>query len=79
MTAITLKTQEERKTLHIKAYKKKELIEALNLVSAYEFDKIVKPHTEKVGKRIGHYYTPKQVGIILDLVHKHKKYQSKNK
>jgi len=59
------------KTFHIKAYKKKELIEALNLSSSYKFDKIIKSHEEEIGKRMGHYYTPKQVGIILDLIQKH--------
>lgn len=73
-----MKTQEEKNTFYIKAYKKKELIEVLNLASAYEFDKIVKPHSEKVGKRLGHYYTPKQVGIILDLVQKSKKVKGKS-
>ena len=57
---------------HIKAYMKKQLIEELSLASSYEFDKIVKPHTEKVGKRMGNYYTPKQVGIIFDLVQAYK-------
>ena len=59
---------EERKSFHIKAYMKKQLIEELNLASSYEFDKIVKPHAEKVGERMGNYYTPKQVRIIFDLV-----------
>ena len=63
----------KEKTFHIKAYMKKQLIKELGLASAYEFDKIVRPHSEKVGKRVGHYYTPKQVGIILDLVQAHKK------
>ncbi len=65
-------------TFYIKAYKKKELIEILNLASDYEFDKITKPHAEKIGKRIGHYYTPKQVRIILDLILTSKKSQSKS-
>ena len=55
---------------------KKQLIEELNLASSYEFDKIVKPHTGKVGERIGNYYTPKQVRIIFDLVQAYKKSQN---
>jgi len=66
-----MKTQE--KVFQVKAYMKKQLIEELNLSSAYEFDKIVKPHAEKVGERMGHYYTPKQVRIIFDVVQTHKK------
>jgi hypothetical protein len=57
---------------------KKQLIQELDLNSAYEFDKIVKPHAEKVGKRMGNYYTPKQVGIIFDMVQAYKKLQSKS-
>ena len=56
---------------------KKQLIEELNLASSYEFDKIVKPHAEKVGKRMGNYYTPKQVGIILGLVQAYKNVKQK--
>jgi len=67
-----MKMQEKERVFHIKAYMKKQLIEELNLASSYEFDKIVKPHTEKVGKRMGNYYTPKQVGIIFDLVQTYK-------
>ena len=63
-----MENTEERKSFHIKAYMKKQLIEELNLASSYEFDKIVKPHAEKVGERMGNYYTPKQVRIIFDLV-----------
>jgi hypothetical protein len=76
-----MKAKQEKKTFHIKAYKKKELIEVLGISSEYEFEKITKPNAEKVGKRIGHYYTPKQVGIILDLVRmdRHKKAESKSK
>jgi hypothetical protein len=66
------KTQEKEKVFHVKAYMKKQLIEELSLASSYEFDKIVKPHSEKVGKRMGNYYTPKQVRIIFDLVQAHK-------
>ncbi len=63
---------------YIKAYLKKQLIEELGLSSRYEFDKITKPYAEKIGKRIGHYYTPNQVRIILDLVLSSKKSQSKS-
>lgn len=73
-----MKTQEKEKVFYIKAYMKKQLIEELNLASAYEFDKIVKPHAEKVGTRMGNYYTPKQVGIIFDLVQTYKKSQAKD-
>lgn len=66
-------TQGTKTTFHIKAYRKKELIEELGVASAYEFDKITKPHAEKIGKRMGHYYTPKQVKIILELVQAHNK------
>ena len=52
---------------------KKQLIIELGLASAYKFDKIVKPHAQKIGERMGHYYTPKQVGIIFDLVQTYKK------
>ncbi len=48
-----MKTHEQEKVFHIKAYMKKQLIKELNLSSAYEFDKIVKPHAEKVGERRG--------------------------
>lgn len=73
-----MKTQEKEKVFHIKAYMKKQLIEELSLASAYEFDKIVKPHAEKVGERMGHYYTPKQVRIIFDLVQTYKESQNKS-
>jgi hypothetical protein len=72
-----MKTQEKERVFHIKAYMKKQLIEELNLTSTYQFDKIIKPHAEKVGKRMGHYYTPKQVVIIFDLVQTYKKSQNK--
>ena len=51
---------------------KKQLIEEFSLASSYEFDKIVKPHAEKVGERMGNYYTPKQVRIIFDLIQTYK-------
>lgn len=56
---------------------KKQLIEELSIASAYEFDKIVKPHAGRGGERMGNYYTPKQVGGIFDLVQTYKKSQSK--
>ncbi|HWY33547.1 MAG TPA: hypothetical protein VNX68_02805 [Nitrosopumilaceae archaeon] len=68
-----MEIQNNKKAFHVKAYLKKQLIEELNLSSAYEFDKIVKPHAEKVGVRMGNYYTPKQVRIIFDLVQTYKK------
>ena len=67
----------KEKLFHIKAYMKKQLIEELNLASSYEFDKIVKPHAEKVGERMGNYYTPKQVRIIFDLVQTYKMQRKK--
>jgi hypothetical protein len=69
---MTMKIQEKERVFHIKAYMKKQLIEELSLASSYEFDKIVKPHSEKVGERMGNYYTPKQVRIIFDLVQTYK-------
>lgn len=63
-----MKAKKEDEVFHIKAYMKKLLIEEFNIGSSYEFDKIVKPNAEKVGQRIGNYYTPKQVGIIFDLI-----------
>jgi hypothetical protein len=67
-----MKTQKKEGIFRVKAYMKKQLIEELSLASSYEFDKIVKPHAEKIGKRIGNYYTPKQVGIIFELVQAYK-------
>jgi len=69
--------EERRKSFHIKTYMKKQLIKELSLASSYEFDKIVKPHAEKVGERMGNYYTPKQVRIIFDLIQAHKKIKQK--
>lgn len=73
------KNAEERKVFHIKASMKKQLIEELSLASSYEFDKIVKPHVEKVGVRMGNYYTPKQVRIIFDLIQAYKKDKAKDR
>jgi hypothetical protein len=73
------KNGEERKSFHIKAYMKKQLIEELSLASSYEFDKIVKPHAGKVGERMGNYYTPKQVRIIFDLIQAYKKDNTKDR
>ena len=67
-----MKREGKERVFHIKAYMKKQLIEELSLASSYEFDKIVKPHAEKVGERMGNYYTPKQVRIIFDLVQTYK-------
>lgn len=67
-----MQKQKDEKVFHIKAYMKKQLIEELSIASSYEFDKIVKPHSGKVGERMGNYYTPKQVGIIFDLVQTYK-------
>ena len=52
--------EEKGRMFNVKAYRKKELIDELGVTSSYEFDKIIKPHSEKIGKRMGHYYTPKQ-------------------
>jgi hypothetical protein len=60
-------------TFHVKAYKKKELIKVLGIKSAYQFKKITAPHKEEIGKRMGHYYTPKQVRIIFEIVQAYKK------
>ena len=43
-----MQKQKEEIVFHIKAYMKKQFIEELSLASSYEFDKIVKPHAEKV-------------------------------
>ena len=61
------------KTFRIKAYLKKQLIKELGLTSDYEFKKVITPHKEKIGQRMGHYYTPKQVRIIFELVQAYKK------
>ena len=52
---LNVENTEEIKSFHIKAYMKKQLIEELNLTSSYKFDKIVKPHAETVGERMGNY------------------------
>ena len=65
--------QEQRQVFHIKAYNKKQLIRELGLTSDYQLKKIITPHKEKIGDRMGHYYTPKQVRIIFELVQAHKK------
>ncbi len=72
-----MKIQKKERVFHVKAYMKKQLIVELSLASSYEFDKIVKPHAEKVGKRMGNYYTPKQVGIIFELVQTYKNTKQK--
>ena len=58
---------------HVKAYNKKQLIKELDITNDYEFKKIVAPHKEKIGNRMGYYYTPKQVRIIFELVQAYKK------
>jgi hypothetical protein len=68
-----MQTEDDKKTFYIKAYRKKDLIKELELVSEYHFEKITKPHQDKIGKRMGHYYNPKQVGIIFELVQAYKK------
>ena len=68
----------EKQTFHVKAYNKKQLIKELGITNDYEFKKIVTPHNEKIGNRMGHYYTPKQVRIIFELVQAYKKYKAKN-
>ncbi len=57
----------------VKPYRKKELVKELDLKSDYEFKKIISHHKEKIGKRMGHYYTPKQVRIIFEIVQEYKK------
>lgn len=61
------------KLFHVKAYRKKDLIKELGLSSGYMFDKITKPHRERIGERLGQYYYPKQVAIILELVQEYKR------
>ena len=68
----------EKQTFHVKAYNKKQLIGVLGLTNDYELKKIVTPHKEKIGNRMGHYYTPKQVRIIFELVQMYKKSKAKN-
>lgn len=48
----------------IRAYKAKELAAFYGL-SKYIFLKKLKSFEDEIGKRIGQYYTPKQVGIIV--------------
>ena len=66
--------QHQKRTFHIQAYNKKQLIKELGLKSDYEFKKIIALHKEKIGVRMGYFYTPKQVRIILELVQEYKKY-----
>ncbi len=68
-----MKAQEQEQIFHVKAYNKKQLVEALGLPSDYILKKIIAPHKEKIGKRMGHYYTPKQVRIIFELVRSYKR------
>lgn len=67
-----MKTKQEQQIFHVKAYNTKQLIKALGLTSDYKFKKIITPHKEKIGIRMGHYYTPKQVRIIFELVQAYK-------
>lgn len=53
-----------KKEFLIRAYKAKELA-AYYGISKYIFLKKLKPFAEEIGKRIGQYYTPKQVSIIV--------------
>ncbi len=69
--------KEKTKVFYVKAYMKKELIQELGLASDYEFKKIVTPHKERIGERIGNYYTPKQVRTIIELVQTYKKSKTK--
>ncbi len=64
-----------RRTFYVTSYMKKQLIEKLSLTSSREFDKIIGPHKEKLGQRLGYYYTPKQVRIIFNLVQDYKRNQ----
>lgn len=63
----------KRKTFYVNSYMKKQLIEKLDLASPKEFDKIITPYRDRIGPRLGYYYTPKQVRIIFELVQDYKK------
>jgi hypothetical protein len=45
----------------------KELATVYN-VGEYTFKNWIKPHLEKIGKKVGWYYTPAQVRIIKQLL-----------
>jgi hypothetical protein len=51
--------------IQIKAYSKHELVD-LYKVSWKVIKVWLEPYEEEIGKRIGHFYTPKQTKIILE-------------
>ena len=51
--------------IQVKAYSKHELVD-LYKVSWKVIKVWLKPHEDEIGKRIGHFYTPKQTKIILE-------------
>ncbi|MFZ5554581.1 MAG: hypothetical protein ACOZCO_15785 [Bacteroidota bacterium] len=56
--------KKEKGIFHVKPYKLKELCEAYKM-SPYTFKKHLKAFKDELGKRIGQYYTPKQVSLII--------------
>ncbi|HRE97735.1 MAG TPA: hypothetical protein PK637_13280 [Flavobacteriales bacterium] len=74
-----MKKKEEKKYIVIKAYTGKELSEILGYPSPRAFTTLLKKMnvTEKIGKRIGRYYTPRQVESIIQLVGMKKKVEKK--
>ncbi len=57
--------QKEEKVFRIKAYTLKQLAEAYGTPER-TFRKWLVPIASKIGKRIGHYFNPKQVKTIVD-------------
>lgn len=51
--------------IQVKAYSKHELVELYKV--SWKIIKVwLKPHEDEIGKRIGHFYTPKQTKMILE-------------
>jgi transposase len=53
--------------MKIQSMSTKELATVYN-VGEYTFKNWIKPHLEKIGKKVGWYYTPAQVRIIKQLL-----------
>ena len=53
------------RNIQVKAYSKHELVELYKV--SWKIIKVwLEPHENEIGKRIGHFYTPKQTKIILE-------------
>jgi len=51
--------------IQVKAYSKHELVELYEV--SWKVIKVwLEPHEDEIGKRIGHFYTPKQTKMILE-------------